>query len=83
MGLFTKNDTLMSNNQQNITAMLDRTPNLKLGTRYVNGTQNMKEVPVLKVQEIKITQTDFRRLRDGEWLSDNTINPFLHNKSKM
>ena len=37
----------------------------------------MQEAPMLKVRGEDIKQTSFRRLRDGEWLNDETINPFL------
>ena len=32
---------------------------------------------MLKVRREDIRQTSFRRLKDGEWLDDETINPFL------
>ena len=37
----------------------------------------MEEVPVLRLRGVDIVQTDFRRLKDGDWLSDDTLNPFL------
>ena len=37
----------------------------------------MEEKPVLKLQGVDIVQSDFRRLKDGDCLSDNTLNPFL------
>ena len=77
LGLFTKNDTLTSNDQQNITAALDRSPIYRMGPRDVDGGQTMQEAPMLKVRREDIRQTSFRRLRDGEWLNDETINPFL------
>ena len=77
LGLFTKNDTLTSNDQQNITAALDRSPIYRMGPRDVDGGQTMQEAPTLKVRGEDIKQTSFRRLRDGEWLNDETINPFL------
>ena len=32
---------------------------------------------MLRLQGVDIVQTDFRRLKDGDWLSDDTLNPFL------
>ena len=77
LGLFTKKDTLTSNDQQNITAALDRSPIYRLGPRDVDGGQNMEEAPTLEVQGEDIKQIYFRRLRNGEWLNNETINPFL------
>ena len=77
LGLFTKNDTLTSNDQRLITAALGRSLTYRLGERNLNGCRRMEEVPVLRLRGVDIVQTDFRRLKDGDWLSDDTLNPFL------
>ena len=49
LGLFTKKDTLTHNDQQNITAALERSPTFRLGVTDVDGNRRMAEAPVLKI----------------------------------
>ena len=77
LGLFTKCDTLSSNDRRLITAALERSPTFRLSVPDFNGDRCMEERPVLNLRGDDIVQSDFRRLRDGDWLNDNTLTPFL------
>ena len=46
--------------QQNITAALERSPTYRLSELDIDGNQNREEVPVLKIREIEIAQSDSR-----------------------
>ena len=76
LGLFSKKDTLEPRGKRLLKTVLTK------GSTYVaetspDGSQVLKEVDTFKIDNLTATQSDFRRLKGSEWLTDNIIGMFL------